>query len=816
MMRELHRKQRGLGMLETLWQDLRFGLRMLLKQPAFTLIAVLTLALGIGANTAIFSFVNGVLLRPLPFPEPERLVALSEENPQRGGYVGVASPRNLEDWERQSQTIAQFGAWRDWRFQSSTPEGPALLTSAIASPGLFSVLGVRPVVGRIFQPDENQRGRDRVVMLSHGYWRSQFGGDEKIAGRSIVLDNESFTIVGVLPPELEEAGMGRYKIWAPLSVDPDQLLGRHARNRLVIARLKPGVKIQAAQAEMRAIAERLARQYPKENAGWTVGVVSLLDRQVGEIRRAMLVFLAAVGLLLLIACANVANLLLARGAGRRKEFAVRAAVGAGRMRLLRQSLVESLLLALVGGAAGVCLSFWLIDLFLALSPNLIPRAGQVKVDGAMLVFTFLLSVVTGVLFGLGPGLQASRTNLVEALKDDVGRTLPGFGLRMRETLVVVQIALTLVLLAGAALLGQTFFRLIRVQPGFNPENLLTVQLFPPAKYDTSEQLVGFFERVTEEFKSIPGVRSVSATSAGPQFGGYEPVELLAEGKPAPPVGETPQARFYNIGPDYFRTLQVPLLRGREFTVSDRAGARSVAVVNETLAKRFWPGEDPVGKRISSVRSKQEFEIVGMVGDVRRYGLGAQIEPEIYWPYMQQPRGASYFAFRTETGPASVIAAVRERVARIDPAVVVVNVSTMDQLVSTALKRPRFNVFLLGIFAGAALLLACVGLYGLMSYTVAQNTREFGIRIALGAHNRDILKLVVGRGLVMALLGITLGLAASFVLTRFLAGLLYGVNAADPLTFAGAAVIMTVVVLLACWIPARRATKVDPIVALRCE
>jgi putative ABC transport system permease protein len=567
---------------------------------------------------------------------------------------------------------------------------------------------------------------------------------------------------------------------------------------------------------MRAIAERLAQQYPKENTGWTVGVVSLLDRQVGDIRRALLVFLAAVGLLLLIACANVANLLLARGAGRRKEFAVRVAVGAGRMRLLRQLLVESVSLALVGGTVGVVLAFWLIDMFLALSPNLIPRAEQVKVDGAMLVFTFLLSVMTGVLFGLGPGLQASRHNLVEALKDDASRVLPGFGLRMRETLVVMQIALTLVLLAGAALLGQTFVRLTRVQPGFNPENLLTVQIFPPAKYDTGRQLVGFFERVTEEFMGIPGVQSVSATSAGPQFGGYEPVELLTLDRPAPPAGENPQARFYNIGPGYFNTLQVPLLRGREFSVADRTGAQSVAVVNETLAKRFWPDEDPIGKRVASVRSQQIFEIIGVVGDMRRFGLGAQVEPEIYWPYMQQPRGASYFVFRTVVDPATVIAAVRERVARIDPAVVVVNVSTMDQLVSAALKRPRFNLFILGIFAGAALLLAAVGLYGLTSYTVAQNKREFGIRIALGARNGEIIKLVVGRGLVMALLGITVGMVTSFALTRFLVGLLYGVNATDPLTFAGVALIMTAIILLACWIPARRATKVDPMVELRCE
>jgi putative ABC transport system permease protein len=803
--------------MQSFLQDLRYGARMLVKRPGFTTTAAITLALGIGANTAIFSFVNGILLRPLPFPDPEQLIVVSEKNPQRGGSLGVVSPRNLEDLEQQSQTIAQFGAWRDWRFQMTTPEGPALVRSAIASPGLFAALGVKPIVGRLFQPEENQRGRDHVVLLSHSYWRNQFGATANIVGQTLLLDKESFTVVGVLPPELDELGLGRYHLWAPLTVDPDQFLGRHVRNRQVYARLKPGVSLAAAQAELRAIAEQLAQQYPKDNTGWTMEAIALHARQVSDVRQPLLVFLAAVGFLLLIACANFANLLLARSAGRRKEFAIRKAIGAGRARLLRQSLLESVLLALIGGVAGAGLALWLTDLFLALSPNLIPRAGQVRIDRTALAFTFLLSLLSGVMSGLAPALQVSRLDLVETLKDGPRQASSGLGFRLRESLVVTQLALTLVLLVGAALMGQTFMRLIRVQPGFNPDHLFTTQLFPPVeKYKTDQQLTGFFERATEEFRTIPGVQSVAATSAGPQFGGYESIELLAEGQTAPSSGDYPQARYYNIGPDYFRAMQIPVLRGREFNRKDRAGAPAVAIINETLARRFWPNENPVGKRLAAVRKNKTFEVVGVVGDVQPFSLGVKVEPEIYWPYMQEPRGASYFVFRVDAANASLSAAVRERALRADAATVVVNATTMDQLVSVALKRPRFNLVLLGVFALAGMSLAAVGLYSVMSYSVAQRTREFGVRLALGAQRMDILKLVFGQGLLIILIGVAVGTTAAFALTRFLAGLLYGVQQTDPLTIAGMAVFLACVALSACLIPASRATKVNPLTALRHE
>jgi putative ABC transport system permease protein len=803
--------------METLLQDLRYGIRALAKSPALTVVAILTMAIGIGANAAIFSFVNGLLLRPLPFPEPDRLITLSETNPEQNRKLAGVSPRNLEDWEKQSQTVAVFGAWRDWRFHIQTPDGlPDLVPSAIASPGLFDALGVKPVVGRSFSADENQRGRDHVVLLSHRYWQSEFGGDPKAVGQSLVLDNEAFTIIGVLPDKLESLGLGRWKIWAPLSVDPDQFLERHHRNRRVIARLKPGVTLNQAQAEMDVIAEQLAAQYPKEDAGWGIIIRRLQEVEVGDTRAALLIFAGAVGLVLLIACANVANLLLARAAMRRKEMAIRAALGAGRFRIIRQLLTESFVLAMAGGAVGVVLAFWLIDLFIAISPGRLPRVGEIKLDGAVLAFTFLVSLVTGVLFGLAPGLQGSRVHLVEDLKEggrDSGSRI-GFGLR--SVLVVSQVTLAMVLLVGAGLLGRTFIKLTTMQPGYNPDHLLTVQLFLPFEEYKKPQVVAFYQRMTEEFKAIPGVEGVGATSAGPEFGGIEPVEFIAEGQTAPATGDYPHARYYNVGPDYFHTMQTPVLQGREFTDADQAGAPAVAMINETLARRFFAGENPVGKRLMLPREKSAMQIVGVVGDVQRLDVGATVEPEIYWPYMQQARWATYFAIRVSSDPASIISAVRQRVAAAAPQVIVANVETMDQLVSYSLKPPRFNLLLLGIFAVTALFLASVGLYGVISYSVMQRTREIGVRMALGAPPGKIFGMVIGQGMMLTLVGIVVGAGAALAATRLLAGMLFGVSATDPLTIMGIALLLAAVALVACYLPARRAIRVDPIIALRTE
>jgi putative ABC transport system permease protein len=801
--------------MQTLWQDLRYGARMLMKQPGFTLLAVLTLSLGIGATTSIFSFVNGVLLRPLPFPEPERLVQVGEWNPAKGQRANIVSPRNLEDWERRSQSIEHFGAWRDWRFQVTTPEGPALVSSGIASPGLFTAIGLPPALGRTFLSEENQRGRDHVVVLSHRYWQTQFGGLAQVLGQTLLLDKEPFVIVGVLAPEFEALGMS-VDVWAPLSVDPDQFLERHVRNRRVYARLKPGVTLAQAQAELETHAQQLAAEYPQANAGWTIRLKPLLEEQVGGVRPALLVLLWAVGCLLLIACANVAGLLLVRAAARRKEFAVRAALGAGGWRLTRQLLSESLLLAVLGGAGGALLTSWLVALFKAHGKGL-PRLDEVGLNGRVFAFTCGLTLLTGVLFGLAPGLQAARINLVTALKANPSGEARGAGSLLRGWLVVAQLALACVLLVGAGLLGRSFLRLVTLEPGFNPQNLLLVQLFPPdEKYKRREQVIEFYQRVTAEFNAIPGVQAVGASSSGPQFGGYEPVELLAEGQAAPPAGEYPQARYQNIGPGYFGALQIPVLQGREFDQHDDASAPRRAIINETLARRFWPQGNPLGQRLLLVREKESVEVIGVVADTRRFGIVETVEPEIYWPYMQEPRWASYFILRTHGDPLALAATVRSRVAGLDRDVVVTRVRTMEQLIAATFARPRFNLLLLGLFAATALLLAAVGLYGVIAYSTAQRTHEIGIRMALGAGRRQVLGLVLGHGLKVALLGVALGLAASFWLTRLLTSMLYNVTATDPLIFILAPLALVLVALLACWLPARRATKVDPLLALRCD
>ncbi len=802
--------------METLLKDIRYGVRGLLKRPGFTAVAVITLALGLGGNTAIFSFVNGVLFRPLPFREPDRLVVLAEKNPEKN-IPPVVSPRNLEDWVQQSQTIERFGAWRDWHFRLTTAEGTTGVASAICSPGLFRVLGAEPIRGRAFLEEENQPGRDHVVMISSSYWKSRFSSAENVVGQTMILDKEQFTIIGVLPPELEALNLGTWDVWAPLTVDEDQFLGRHVRNRRVYARLKPAVTIAQAQAEMAAIAGRLAEAYPKENAGWTATVRSLRDEEVGDLREAILIFLVAVGMVLLIACTNVANLLLARSASRRKEFAVRVALGASRFQLLRQLLTESVLLSLLGGSAGLVLAIWLIDLFIAISPRSLPRIEQVRLDAAVLGFTFLLSILTGILFGLAPGLQSSRVNLVDELKDNPGTLRSSGGMRLRALLVVSQVALALMLLIGAGLLGRTFLRLVTLKPGYDPENLLMAQVFVPIeKYKGRDRVTAVYHQVTDEIRAIPGVVSVGATTSGPQFGGAETVDLIAEGEIAPPSGVYPQAAYFNTGPNYFATMGIPVLRGREFTDKDDGSATPVAIVNETLARRFWPNESAVGKRLSLIRAKDTLEIVGVVGDVKRFDLGDVVQPEIFYPYSQRPRWAMFFMVRTNIAPASIIASLPKRVTNIDPELIVSSTSTMDQRIGRSLKRPRFNLILLGIFAGTALLLAAIGVYGVMSFVVSQQTKEIGIRTALGAKHADILKLVIGRGLVLALIGVGVGTLAALGLNRFLSGLLYGVTVSDPLTFVGVSALLLLVVAIACYIPARRAAKVDPLVALRYE
>jgi putative ABC transport system permease protein len=803
--------------MDTLLREIRISIRSLLKRPAFAVIIVLTLALGLGANTAIFSFVNAFLLRPLPFPAADRLVVLSEINPGKRRNLPTASPRNIEDWQKQSQTIEQFGAWRDWHFRVSTTSGPLVASSAITSAELFQVLSIKPLRGRLPLPEENQVGSDHVVVITNSFWQKQFAGSENVVGQTLFLDKQPFTIVGILPPNFEALNFGSFDIWAPLSLDPDQTLGRHAKNRRVYARVKEQISLDAVQSEMTTIASRLAQEYPAENGGWTVKVNSLQREEVGDLRTSILLFLGAVGMVLVIACINVSNLFLARAMARRKEFAICIALGAGRFQLVRRLLIESVLLSLIGGAAGLLLSVWLKNLFIAISPTAFSHTEDIRIDGAVLGFTFLLAVVTGVLFGLIPGLQASAVNLVSELKEAPGISRASRALRLRSILVVSQVALAVTLLIGAGLLGQTLLRLLKHDPGFTKENLVAASVFPPTdKYKTREQVVSLYEQIAAEITAMPGVQSIGFASAGPQFGGFETTDVLPEGEAATDAGSYPQAVYFNVSPNYFATMGIPLLSGRDFSRADNPAAPQVAIINQTMAQRFWLNQSAVGKRLTLVRQKSAVEIVGIVGDIERYGLDENVQTEIYFPYSQQARWASFFVVRTNMAAGSFKEVLQSRLANIDTEIRLSRTSSMDDLIRSSLKRPRFNLILVAIFATSALLLAALGIYGVMSYLVEQQTREIGIRSALGAKRSHILKLVIGRGVGMAFIGIVLGLVASFGLTRFLARLLYGVTPVDPLTFISISVLLLIVSVLACYIPARRATKVDPLVALRYE
>jgi putative ABC transport system permease protein len=802
--------------MDALLRDIKIGIRSLLKRPVFSIIAVVTLALGLGANTAIFSFVNALLLRPLPFSAPERFVVLSEVNPTKRRDLPTASPRNVEDWQKQSQTIELFGTWRDWHFRVSTVNGPLAASSAISSPELFQVLGITPLRGRLPLPEENQVGRDHVVVITNSFWQSQLAGSESVIGQTLFLDKEPFTIIGILPANFEALNLGSFEIWAPLSVDPDQTLGRHAKNRRVYARVEENVSLDTAQSEMTAIASRLAQEYPAENGGWTVRVNSLQREEVGDLRTSILLFSAAVGIVLLIACINVSNLLIARAMGRRKEFAIRVALGASRFQVVRQLLIESVLLSLIGGAAGLVLANWLMNLFIGISPTALSHPQEIKIDGGVLGFTFLLAFVTGILFGLIPGLHSSAINLVSELKDAPGMLRSTLALRLRSVLVILQVALAVTLLIGAGLFGQTFLRLLKHEPGFSTENLVAASVFPPMdKYKTRQQVVSLYQQIAADIKALPAVESVGFVSAGPQFGGFETTDVVSEGE-ATGTGDYPQAIYFNTSQNYFATMGIPLLRGRDFSDSDNSSAPPVAIINQTMAQRFWPDQNAIGKRLTLVRQKSVVEIVGVVGDIERYGLGENVQPEIYFPYTQQARWATYFVVRTNMPAVGFRELLKNRLANIDSEVRLSRTSSMDDLILSSLKRPRFNLVLVGIFAATALLLAAVGIYGVMSYLVEQQTREIGIRSALGAKRSHILKLVIGRGVGMAFIGIVLGVVASLGLTRFLEGLLYGVTAVDPMTFIGISILLLMVSALACYIPARRATKVDPLVALRYE
>jgi putative ABC transport system permease protein len=811
-------------MMNTLWQDLRFGVRMLAKSPGFALVAVAALALGIGANTAIFSVVNTVLLRPLPFAQPERLVTVIPRDERDGSLGDAHSYPNFTDLRAQKQLFeaaAAYSAANSFLLGSDEPE---LLRGLVTSADLFPMLGVRPALGRTFTAEEDKPGAQRVIVLSDGLWRRRFNADPAIVGKSITLTSGPITVIGVMPPGFKyPVGMAKVDYWLPLvpNVQPGTLTERGAVFLAVVARVRAGATLQQAQAELNRTSQQLAAAYPDSNTALGFMLRPLHEELVGDVRPALYVLLAAVGFVLLIACANVANLLLARAAARQREIAVRVALGASRWRIVRQLLTESLLLALAGGGLGLLLAMWGLDLLIAAAPQNIPRLHEAALDPVVLAFTVGVSLLTGVVFGLAPALQATKTDFNEALKE--GGRSGGEGLRqnrLRAVLVVAEVALSLVLLVGAGLLMQSFTRLLKVDPGFRPEHVLTADVVARSNsYPKPEQRAAFFQQVLQRIAQLPGVEAAGAVSPLPLGGNFEAFSFTIEGHPPAPRGEEPSADFRITSADYFRAMSIPVQRGRAFSERDNASAPPVVIVNETFARHFFAGEDPLGRRmvVGTGAEDRPREIVGVVGDVRHAGLDAETTPEMYVPYLQESAGRLTIVTRARAGDAGAIAAsVRQSVREVDKDQPVYNVRPMTQLLADSVARRRFNMLLLGLFAAVALLLAALGLYGVMAYSVTRRTHELGIRIALGAQTRDVLRLVVRQGMALVAVGLVIGVCAALVVTRLIRTLLFGVSNVDPLTYAGVALLLLVVTLVACLVPARRATKVDPMVALRYE
>jgi putative ABC transport system permease protein len=802
---------------------------MLLRNSGVTIIAIITLALGIGANTAIFSVVNAVLLRPLPYRDADRLVALSEDSPQVPG-MSISYP-NLLDWQEQNQVFESIAAYVRGSFNLTGANEPERLQGRSVSPSFFSTLGVKPALGRDFAPKEDEPGALPVVILDYGLWQRRFGADPRIIGQTLSLNNESFTVIGVAPAGFR---FGRpMDLYVPLILPPEVRSSRGDHPGMyAIARLKPNVTIERARADMNTIAARLRQQY-KENAGNSVAVTTLLEDTVGDVRPALLILLGAVGFVLLIACANVANLLLARAATRAKEIAIRRALGAGRWRIIRQLLTESVLLALLGGALGLFLAIWGVDLLVALSPaDSIPRAQEIGLDGRVLGFTLAVSLLTGVLFGLIPALQASKTDLTESLKEGGRSSTEGLRRnRVRSLLVISEIALSLVLLIGAGLMLRSFWRVQEVDPGFNPHNVLTMRIsLPAAKYAQAEQVMNFYQTTIERVKGLPGVQAVGV-SGGIPLSGAPDTSFFVEGRPYPPAGRYPEAFYYTVSPEYFRAMGIRLLKGRYFTEQDAKDSPKVTIIDENLARGLFAGQDPIGKHLVPPEGGADppSEIVGVVQHVKHMGLDSdaqsKIQYQFYVPYVQIPE--KYLALATRdmylvartanaSDPLSLAAPVQKEIHEVDKNQPVFNVKTMEQLINESIAPRRFSMFLLSLFALVALVLAAVGIYGVMSYSVSQRTHEIGIRVALGAGKSDVLKLVIKQGLTLALIGVVSGLIGALVVTRVMASMLYGVTATDPLVFAGVALLLALVALLACYIPAHRAMRVDPMIALRYE
>jgi predicted permease len=804
--------------MATILQDLKHAFRMLAKNPAFTAVAVLTLALGIGANTAIFSVVNAVLLRPLPYEEPSQLVKVWSYRPQ----VAERSPlcvADFLDWRSANHAFQHVAAYGYNLFSFTGKGTPARVLGAAVTADFFSTFGVNPSLGRTFMPDEDRPGSAPVVVVSRHFWERRLGSDRNAVGHPITLNGVAYTLVGVMPANFEFPE-SRVEVWTALTLDPPT---RRAPYFLQgVARLNPGVSLTQANVEMAGLAHRIQQDNPNLGTNWGFTIVSLRESVVGDVRQTLLVLLGTVGFVLLISLSNVANLFLAKASTRQKELAVRAALGASRRRLILQTLTEGILLSLAGGLLGLILAHWGIDLLLALEPQNVPRLSAVGIDGWVLGFTAAVSLLGGVLFSLFPALGSARLNLIDSLKESGRGSTEGFrGHRLRGALVVAEVSLALIVMVGAGLMINALRRLQRVNAGFNSANLLTMQIgLPDSSYAKPEQKLVFSRRLIEGLRALPGVQTVGLGTARPPDNEAVSDYFTAEGQPQVAANDTPVAGLYNVSPDYFKALGVPLLKGRYFTDADSMGALSVAIINETLARKYFPNQDPIGKHIKEGGAERPnnpwMTIVGVVGDVKYVGLNNEADPGLYLSYLQGPWPDAFVYVRTSNAPLTLGPAVQSVVWSLDKNLPVDELASMDQIMSKSVSEPRFRSVLLGAFATVALLLAAIGIYGVMSYMVNERTHEMGIRMALGAQPSNVLRLVVGRGALLTGAGVCLGLIASIVLTRFLASLLFEVKTNDFTTFALSSVLLSATALAACYVPARRATKVDPLVALRHE
>ncbi len=803
-------------------QDIRYGIRILTKHSGFTTAAVLTLALGIGANTAIFSLVDGVLLKPLPFEDPDRLVAVWEASTEDGGLMSVAPP-NFQDWRDQNTVFEDVVAFYRDDFTLTGAGDPEQVEGAHVSAGTFQMLGVQPVLGRGLLPGEDRTGGPLAVVLGHNLWQRRFGGSTEILGSAIRVDGANYTVVGVMPqgfsypPPIAREGVAppvRAELWAPLEISPGQ--GRGAHFMRAIARLKPGISVDQADAEMTALAGGMAELYPNTNQFWGVAIVPLASQITGDIRSALLLLLAAVGFVLLIACTNVANLILAREMSRQKEIATRAALGAGRIRLARQLITENLLLSLFGGLIGFGFAYWAISFLISISPENIPRLAEVAVDIRMVGVTLVISAVTGLFFGLVPAVRMSNPDLFHWLR---GREESASSHGLQNALVVGEVALSLILLVGAGLLFQSFLNLRTIDPGFSSEDTLTFRLsLPASRYGERYQRVGFGQELAERLDALQAVRSAGFADSIPLADDRQGTDFHVEGAPPAPLGREPIVNFTFVSSGYFPAMGMRLQQGRDFTSQDSDESALVAIIDQSLAQRFFPNENPVGKRIylGFAAPGTYREVVGVVADVQHEELGGEASMNAYVPILQVNWPLPFvFALRTST-PGSLVNEVREIVRSMDSELPIYDGETLEEIVSDSVARPRFSAVLLGSFAGGALLLAAIGIYGVISFSVRQRVREIGIRIAMGALPGDILKLVVFRGMGLVFVGIGIGLAGALGLTRFLSSQLFGVGSADPATFGAITLLLSLTAFLACYVPARRATRVDPVEALHAE